>query len=290
MKHLWLILFILFSSFLFAEEKTFLREYTYKTSDYGYEQTSALPRNYEQNRPLFGKITLPLGHVFIQSIVDDNWEKAIFNRDVFSNEKVKTESKSRCEVKLGVKKVLRIGEKTIVTLMDPGVNNAAMQIESGQAWLTDFSKKRSTTSVRTPTAVAAIRGTVFRIDCDNNQSTINVYKGMVDVSPLKEDGITPEDTTFTVNAGEKFVVVKNFEEYREQQEKALKEFQDKEESDFQAFLNRENQKFKKAVQSEQQAFEKFRSVHIIKSKIDDKKDQSSDWVNWNKERDGILVK
>ena len=290
MKRLWLILFILFSSLLFPEEKPFLREYTYKISDYGYEQTSALPKNYEQDTSLFGKITVPLGHVFIQSIVDDNWEKARFNRDVFSNEKVKTETKSRCEIKLGEKKVLRIGEKTIVTLMYPEVNNVAMQIESGQAWLTDFSKKRSTTSVRTPTAVAAIRGTVFRIDCDNNQSTINVYKGMVDVTPLKEEGITPEDTTFSINAGEKFVVVKNIEKYREQQEKALKVFQDKEESDFQAFLNRENQEFKKAVQSEKQAFERFRSVHINKSKIDDKKDQSSDWVNWNKERDGVLLK
>ena len=102
-----------------------------------------MPKNYEQDTSLFGKITLPLGHVFIQSIVDDNWEKARFNRDVFSNEKVKTETKSRCEIKLGEKKVLRIGEKTIVTLMYPEVNNVAMQIESGQAWLTDFSKKRS---------------------------------------------------------------------------------------------------------------------------------------------------
>jgi len=33
MKRLWLILFILFSSLLFANEKTFIREYTYKASD-----------------------------------------------------------------------------------------------------------------------------------------------------------------------------------------------------------------------------------------------------------------
>ena len=142
----------------------------------------------------------------------------------------------------------------MVTLLDPIADNAAILIEFGHAWLTDFSKKRSTTRVRTPTAVAAIRGTVFRIDCDNNQSTINVYTGMVDVSPLKEDGITPEDTTITVEAGEKFVIVKNLEEYLEQEKKALQQFKNKEKNDFNSFINRELEEFIGQMQEEKTEF------------------------------------
>lgn len=246
--------------------------------------TILFTKNYGQDISLFGKITLPLGRVYVQAKDDKNWEKANFNRNMFINEKVRTEKKSRCEVKLDIKKVLRIGQETTVSLIKTETNNPSVHIESGQAWLTDLSKKRNVTSIRTPTAVAAIRGTVFRIDCDDNQSTINVYEGMVDVSPLKDDGITPEDKTFSIGAGEKFVVVKNFEEYMKQQEEALKEFQKKDEDDFQAFLNRENQAFKKAVQIDKEDFEKFQSVHIVKTKIDKKKDRS-DWVNWNKKRD-----
>ena len=243
----------------------------------------------ESSPIVFGAITLPLGHVFVQSPKESNWLKAGFNREVFQNEKVKTESKSRCEVKLDGKKVLRIGEKTMVTLLDPIADNAAMLIEFGHAWLTDFSKKRSTTSIRMPTAVAAIRGTVFRIDCDNNQSTINVYKGMVDVSPLKEDGITPEDTTFTVEAGEKFVIVKNLEKYLEQEKKALQQFKNKEENDFNAFIERELEEFNRQLQEEKTKFKLYKSLSTQKSKIDTEITQLSEWVNWNKERD-LLIK
>jgi len=252
-------------------------------------QTNVSPKKSEEFPPLFGKITLPLGHVLVQSKIDTNWFKAGVNRDVFSNEKVKTESKSRCEVKLDGKKVLRIGEKTMVTLLDPIADNAAMLIEFGHAWLTDFSKKRSTTRVRTPTAVAAIRGTVFRIDCDNNQSTINVYTGMVDVSPLKEDGITPEDTTFTVEAGEKFVIVKNLEKYLEQEKKALQQFKNKEKNDFNSFIERELEEFNRQLQEEKTKFKLYKSLSMQKSKIDTGITQLSEWINWNKERD-LLIK
>ena len=172
-----------------------------------------------------------------------------------------------------------------------------MLIEFGHAWLTDFSKKRSTTRVRTPTAVAAIRGTVFRIDCDNNQSTINVYTGMVDVSPLKEDGITPEDTTFTVEAGEKFVIVKNLEKYLEQEKKALQQFKNKEKNDLKykkilivgAISKMDGHMFNRQLQEEKTKFKLYKSISLQKSKIDTEITQLSEWVNWNKERD-LLIK
>ena len=232
---------------------------------------------------VFGKVTLPLGHVFVQSTKESNWLKAGFNREVFQNEKVKTESKSRCEVKLDEKKVLRIGEQTMVTFLES--KNASIHIEFGQAWLTDLSQKRKATNIRMPTAVAAIRGTVFRIDCNNNHSTINVYAGTVDVSPLKDDGLTPEDTTFSVEAGEKLVVTKNLEEYIEKQNKALQKFKDKEESDFDAFRKKEIEDYKAHLMAERAQFKQFKSYNVHKSKIGTENPQSSEWINWNKERD-----
>jgi hypothetical protein len=241
----------------------------------------------ESSPIVFGAITLPLGHVFVQSPKESNWLKAGFNREVFQNEKVKTESKSRCEVKLDEKKVLRIGEQTMVSFLE--FKNASIHIEFGQAWLTDLSQKRKATSIRTPTAVAAIRGTVFRIDCNNNHSTINVYAGTVDVSPLKDDGLTPEDTTFSIEAGEKLVVAKNLEEYIEQQNKALQQFKDKEESDFDAFKKKETEDYKAHLMVERAQFKQFKSYNVHKSKIDTGITQLSEWINWNKERD-LLIK
>ena len=68
MKRLWLILFIVLSGFLFATEKTFVREYTYKASDYDSKVTSRANTLEQVKRLLLEEVS-----VFIQSEVD--WTK-----------------------------------------------------------------------------------------------------------------------------------------------------------------------------------------------------------------------
>ena len=78
MKRLWVILFILFSSFLFAEEKTFVREYTYKASDYDSKVTSRANALEQVKRILLEEVS-----VYMQSEFEmKDWEEQIGDKIV----------------------------------------------------------------------------------------------------------------------------------------------------------------------------------------------------------------
>ena len=73
MKHLWLILFILFSSSLFADEKTFIREYTYSALKQDTKETARRVALYEIKMILLEEVG-----VYIQSEFDmKEWEEKI---------------------------------------------------------------------------------------------------------------------------------------------------------------------------------------------------------------------
>jgi tetratricopeptide (TPR) repeat protein len=78
MKRLWLILFILFSSFLFADEKTFIREYTYQASDYDSKVTSRANALEQVKRLLLEEVS-----VYMQSEFEmKDWEEQIGDKIV----------------------------------------------------------------------------------------------------------------------------------------------------------------------------------------------------------------
>jgi|TARA_B100001971_G_scaffold3029_1_gene2489 hypothetical protein len=233
----------------------------------------------------FGKVTLPLGKVMIQEVSSEKWQKARVNQQVFKDEKIKTLAKSRCEVKIGKTQIVRIGENAIVHLEDPTDGDNSISIESGHVWLNAKPGKGKKVRVRTPTAVAAIRGTIYRLDCTDNHSTYNVYDGSVDVIPFKDDGITLEDTTFSINKGESFTFVKDFEKYKKEYQKALQDYRKKQESGFEQFMKKQSEGFDNYKADQLKGFEEFKSGHFTRTKIDTEADSQSDWVQWNQQRD-----
>ena len=233
----------------------------------------------------FGKVTLPLGKVLVLETAKDAWQKARVNQQVFKDEKIKTLAKSRCEVKIGKTQIVRIGENAVIHLADPTDGDNIISIESGHVWLNAKPGKGQMVRVRTPTAVAAIRGTIYRLDCTDNHSTYNVYDGSVEVIPFKDDGITLEDTSFSVNKGESFTFVKDFEKYKKEQQKALQEYRKKQESDFEQFTKQQSEGFDDFKADQLKGFEEFKSGHFTRTKIDTEADSQSDWVQWNRQRD-----
>ena len=239
----------------------------------------------QSEKTSFGKVSLPLGKVMVLETEKEVWKKARVNQQVFKDEKIKTLAKSRCEVKIGKTQIVRIGESAIVHLEDPTDGDNSISLESGQVWLNAKPGKGRKIRVRTPTAVAAIRGTIYRLDCTDNHSTYNVYDGSVDIIPFKDDGITLEDTTFSINKGESFTFVKDFEKYKKEQQKALQEFRKKQESDFERFMKQKSEGFNDFKVDQLKGFEEFKSGHFTRTKIDTEADSQSDWVQWNQQRD-----
>ena len=139
----------------------------------------------------FGKISLPLGKVEVQATGVEAWEKAKSNRPVFEGDVIRTAPKSRAEITLQGGGKMRIGENSELELtaanVKPMAKNFSANLKKGNIFVSAkavFGEKKSV-SVRTPTAVAAIRGTKYRAKAGDDESEVLVYDGKVDVNAAK---------------------------------------------------------------------------------------------------------
>ncbi len=139
----------------------------------------------------FGKISLPLGKVEVQATGVEAWEKAKPNRPVFEGDVISTAPKSRAEITLQGGGKMRIGENSELELtaanVKPMAKNFSANLKKGNIFVSAkavFGEKKSV-SVRTPTAVAAIRGTKYRAKAGDDESEVFVYDGKVDVNAAK---------------------------------------------------------------------------------------------------------
>ena len=139
----------------------------------------------------FGKITLPLGKVDVRYSLGDTWDRARPNQPVFEGNIIRTQTRSRCEISLSGGGRVRIGENSELVLeqvsVKPMVKNFSADLKKGNIWVTAraaFGEKKNV-SIRTPTAVAAIRGTKYRARAGEDESSVLVYDGKVDVNQAK---------------------------------------------------------------------------------------------------------
>ena len=136
----------------------------------------------------FGKITLPLGKVEVLISGSENWSRAMPRQALNVNDQIRTAAKSRCEITLTGGGKVRIGENSELVLTEANVKPMTKEfnatLKKGNAWVSAkaaFGEKKNV-SIRTPTAVAAIRGTVYRTSAGEDESSVLVYEGKVDVN------------------------------------------------------------------------------------------------------------
>jgi len=236
-----------------------------------------------------GKITFYMGDIKLQQAGNVKWSNATFNTGVSQSDKVKTDRQSRCEVTFTTKKVMRVGEKSIVEITKDKAGTEEITMKKGSAWLSLFLPwGKSKFRMKTPSSVCSIRGTVYRLDSDENQTTYRCYEGTIAVTPFQEDGTTPGDSTFEIGAGEELILVMNFEEYKKQQEKAIEDFKRKEMEDFEKFKQQDQQQFDDMLKKDAEDFKKINNLNYKRTSFDRSEDMKSDWVQWNMERDKLL--
>ncbi len=141
-----------------------------------------------QVKQLFGKVSFPLGNVQIQAAKADGWAKATMNHEMFVGDRIKTAEKSRAEITLNGGGKFRIAEKSEVLLTEAKITGLKKDfgatVSRGQVWVAAkaaFGETKNV-AVRTPTAVAAIRGTKYRAVAGDEESSVLVYDGEVDVN------------------------------------------------------------------------------------------------------------
>ena len=139
----------------------------------------------------FGKVTLPLGRVQVQKGGSGDFKRAMPRMSIHEKDIVKTLAKSRCEITLVGGGKLRIGQNSEIEITEANVKpmekNFGATLKKGDVWVAAkaaFGEKKNV-AVRTPTAVAAIRGTKYRAKAGEDESSVLVYDGKVDVNAAK---------------------------------------------------------------------------------------------------------
>ncbi|MFP4521682.1 MAG: FecR domain-containing protein [Fibrobacterota bacterium] len=133
-----------------------------------------------------GKITFFIGSVEIQKSGASNRIPAIMGIAVNSGDAVMTGEEEFAEITLKDGSIMRVGEKSELVLKGSDENRTP-SLKKGRVWanIKKLGKRTGDFKVHTGTAVAAIRGTVFKVEKNQNDSTstVSVFEGNVDVGP-----------------------------------------------------------------------------------------------------------
>jgi hypothetical protein len=216
-----------------------------------------------------GKINFILGgqdDVSIQRAGEPGWKSAKLYSSILDGDQIKTKNESRCETKLNDRSIIRIGENTTFSFAaDQLEKNVSAELKTGRIWANIRKLSiRNSFHVRTPTAVCAVRGTIYRIDADST-TKVMVYQGSVDVGPLwavKSDSTQPQER-------------KTFQPPHQVQGPVQVP------GPFEVSLDQ----WVRIVAGQQ--IEVRPDGKYYKTKINNQVDQKDDWVAWNRQRDGM---
>lgn len=242
-----------------------------------------------QDHPALGNLTFYLGRTELKAVQAEAWSPGVLKAPLGAADSVRTHRKSRCEITFLDQFVLRIGERVTVVIDSLPEGGRRVELAAGEAWVMTLLKGgRKNFHLRTPTAVCAIRGTVYRVTTDSTHAHYRVYGGSISVTPLDVDGTPLEDTTITVAAGSELIIIRDFDQYRRQQQESLNQFIQEDTTRFAEYQRRQAEMFRVFQQIDQQRFQAFQALNIASGEFDQARDAELDWVRWNLERDELL--
>ena len=209
------------------------------------------------------------GDVELKHQNDLEWHRVNLEMDVLAGDVIKTKAESRLEIKLIDESILRIGENTAFEITEALVQNKTKKIHStlkkGRIWanVAKLKGKNDEFQLKAPTAVCAVRGTIYRMDADS-APTVHVYDGSIHIGPLWEAAESPQGerprNLQPVEIPPPHQIPPPYEISLDEWIEIVKGFQ---------ITVRSDRKYAKA-------------------RFDEEEDNNLEWVRWNKQRDQIL--
>ena len=108
------------------------------------------------------------------------------------NDIIITGDKSFIDILYGSSGVVRVNENSkvsIAAIPDKDNNSAVLNMEKGKVLVALAKLKKTDFNVKTPTLVAAVRGTSFSVVNDKSGAKVSVLKGTVAAQPVKDGNI-----------------------------------------------------------------------------------------------------
>lgn len=147
------------------------------------------PSSAEDEATKAGTVNFILGEATVKHRGVNDWENMHLKMILFEGDMVQTSAESRLEIKLLDESIIRIGEQTELeisrVLLQEESAKFQATLKQGQIWanIVKLRRDKDEVQIKAPTAVCAVRGTVYRMNADST-TTVLVYDGSVDVGPL----------------------------------------------------------------------------------------------------------
>lgn len=218
-----------------------------------------------------GKINFILGKEFEVTIRHESeakWFPVRLKMEIRRGDRIKTARETRCEIKLHDGSVIRIGENSEFDFQQSNLSTTTRQFEAGlsigKIWavVTKWTNPKDDFSVKSPTAVCAVRGTIYRMETDST-TRVAVYDGQVDVGPTQD-----------------------LQQQLQQQRRPGAPVQVPGPTQVPGPYQVSLEQWVRLVQGYQ--IEVRNNGRYARTKIDSTADAQVDWVKWNKERDRLL--
>lgn len=144
----------------------------------------------------------PIGTV---TIISDGKERTPQDGEFLTiGDSVRTGALSSADILLGNIGIVRVYENSLVhlkSLIDPVTGDTKIDMDQGKLYSTLEKLKKGTFQVKTPTSVASIRGTSFRMSAMQNESRLDVLDGKVQINPVQNNTVI-EDVKNLVGANQ----------------------------------------------------------------------------------------
>ncbi len=218
-----------------------------------------------------GLIKYSDGRVRKKEINEENWKPAEKNTAVLSGDRVRTYQRSRAELELLKLDIIRMAPETIIDVVKlyeetkSQKKETQIQLNQGDIWAKIKKKDNdSKFNISAPVAMAAITGTVLRMNVNTDSSTqLKVYNGEVRITNA------PERTDLTPQSISNVYEVPGPQEVPGPREVSLEEW---------VYIVKNMQTI--IIDKDGQIKE------VGKFDMQDK-DEQTDWVKWNLERDRL---
>ncbi len=154
----------------------------------------------KRTAPLSGKITAAKGGEQATLLPRKTWQKAVRQQDLKAGDILRTKAAGTLAIVFADGTQVRLGRNSVMVVRRVSKSGASsLSLQRGRAWGRS-PRNRSNLSIETPSATAAIRGTEWAIDADDDSSALQVFSGVVELSN--------EAGSLTVQAGQAATVLR----------------------------------------------------------------------------------
>jgi hypothetical protein len=137
--------------------------------------------------------------------LENSWKEIFIKLGLFSDDQIKTGPMATVHLQLSNRTVLRLQPESfiIVTKPNSGSKDVIFTLQQGrmQAQVESMRKTGGRLYLRTPSAVAAVRGTNFDLSASKTETGLACYEGLVDVTAQKVTVKVPQGMGTFVEKG-----------------------------------------------------------------------------------------